>query len=427
VVNEPAYAQPILGLGAAIDSSDIIHVVYVNYLGSPTYDKQLYYLYRDPSTGWSVKENVLGVDDTIGLLFPRIAVDSSDDVHCVFHRGSGPNKRVSYVKRTSGVWGIQVELARKGDREATHKEQDICVDSNDYLHVVYRGTGAEPRLHYMLYNGSWQAEETLAGTGSNEQSTPNVMVDSGDVVHVVWAGEGYAATYPNYYQICHIAGNTGAWGPVEVLTDASQPQGWYGLAAGINDLDEIDICFGGKPWSIPNPTWTTGNHIKYSGGAWGDVTVLSDYNIGTVFDMLWAATPAQCSLPTGFIALILGSIPPTVTTEAMTDVKAPTATGNGTVTDLGDVDPTQHGHCWSTSPNPTIADDKTELGPKTATGAFTSSLTELTAGTLYYCRAYATSTAGTAYGSEETFTTLSKFKGNPNVDQRIYQHVERMD
>ena len=118
---------------------------------------------------------------------------------------------------------------------------------------------------------------------------------------------------------------------------------------------------------------------------------------------------------------------PTVTTEAMTNVKALTATGNGNVTDLGTSDPTQHGHCWSTSPSPTIADDKTELGPKTTTGAFTSSLTELTPRTLYYCRAYATSVAGTAYGSEETFTTRIRVLGNPNIDQRMFQHVERIE
>jgi hypothetical protein len=42
----------------------------------------------------------------------------------------------------------------------------------------------------------------------------------------------------------------------------------------------------------------------------------------------------------------------------------------------------------------------------TGTGFFTSSLYGLTAGTLYYVRAYATNTTGTAYGDELTFSTL---------------------
>jgi len=99
-------------------------------------------------------------------------------------------------------------------------------------------------------------------------------------------------------------------------------------------------------------------------------------------------------------------VAPTVTTQEMTDVEAATATGNGNATDLGGESLTQHGNCWSTSPNPTTSDDKTTLGTKSETGAFTSSLTELSPNTLYYCRAYATNSAGTSYGNEVTFTTL---------------------
>ena len=40
------------------------------------------------------------------------------------------------------------------------------------------------------------------------------------------------------------------------------------------------------------------------------------------------------------------------------------------------------------------------------TGTYTSSLTGLTANTLYYVRAYATNSVGTAYGNQVTFTTL---------------------
>ena len=42
----------------------------------------------------------------------------------------------------------------------------------------------------------------------------------------------------------------------------------------------------------------------------------------------------------------------------------------------------------------------------TGTGAFTSSITGLTANTTYYVRAYATNSVGTAYGSQVSFTTL---------------------
>ena len=97
--------------------------------------------------------------------------------------------------------------------------------------------------------------------------------------------------------------------------------------------------------------------------------------------------------------------PPTVTTQAVTDITTTTATGNGNITDLGVPDPTQHGVVWSTSTEPTTADSKTEKGQASATGAFTSSMTELSPNTGYYVRAYATNSAGTSYGDEVSFNT----------------------
>ncbi len=100
--------------------------------------------------------------------------------------------------------------------------------------------------------------------------------------------------------------------------------------------------------------------------------------------------------------------PPTVTTQAVTDIAPTTATGNGNITDLGGGSVTQHGVCWNTGGTPTTANDKTEEGVAGATGAFTSSITDLIANTLYYVRAYATSEYGTSYGAEVSFTTLVK-------------------
>ncbi|MEN6462753.1 MAG: DNRLRE domain-containing protein, partial [Syntrophomonas sp.] len=48
--------------------------------------------------------------------------------------------------------------------------------------------------------------------------------------------------------------------------------------------------------------------------------------------------------------------PPTVTTQAVSAITASTATGNGTITNLGVPNPTAHGVCWNTSGNPTTAD-----------------------------------------------------------------------
>lgn len=101
----------------------------------------------------------------------------------------------------------------------------------------------------------------------------------------------------------------------------------------------------------------------------------------------------------------LSVAPPAVTTAAVTDITEITATCGGNVTSDNGYAVTERGVCWSTSPNPTTADSKTIDG--SGTGIFTSSLTSLTGGTLYYVRAYATNIAGTEYGNDISFTTTA--------------------
>ncbi|NTW31033.1 MAG: LamG domain-containing protein [Bacteroidetes bacterium] len=96
---------------------------------------------------------------------------------------------------------------------------------------------------------------------------------------------------------------------------------------------------------------------------------------------------------------------PTVTTQAITNIAATTATGNGNVSADGGTTITERGVCWNTSATPTTANSKaTSTG---TTGAFTASMTGLSIGSLYYVRAYAINSVGVSYGNDVTFTTLN--------------------
>ena len=93
----------------------------------------------------------------------------------------------------------------------------------------------------------------------------------------------------------------------------------------------------------------------------------------------------------------------TLTTLPVGNIANITATSGGNITNNGGSPVTQRGVVWSTSPNPTTANNQSNDG--SGTGNYTSTLTGLTASTTYYVRAYATNSAGTAYGNELSFTT----------------------
>ncbi|MCR4812884.1 MAG: hypothetical protein K5867_09875 [Bacteroidales bacterium] len=100
---------------------------------------------------------------------------------------------------------------------------------------------------------------------------------------------------------------------------------------------------------------------------------------------------------------------PTVTTSSVSSITSSTATCGGNVTNDGNATVTARGVCWSTSHNPTVSNSHTTDG--NGAGSFTSSITGLSQNTTYYVRAYATNSAGTAYGEELTFTTSASVGG----------------
>ena len=95
---------------------------------------------------------------------------------------------------------------------------------------------------------------------------------------------------------------------------------------------------------------------------------------------------------------------PMVSTLPLSNITSNTAVCGGNVSSNGGVEVTARGVCWSTTPNPTITDNRTV--DSCGIGQFISNIIDLRAHTTYYVRAYATNSIGTAYGEETSFTTL---------------------
>jgi phosphodiesterase/alkaline phosphatase D-like protein len=140
-----------------------------------------------------------------------------------------------------------------------------------------------------------------------------------------------------------------------------------------------------------------------------DTAVSVDLTVLTPNTLYHFRVVAQNSSGTAYgadMTFFTGVLAPTVTTAPVTKVTFHTAKSGGNVTDEGAAPVTARGVCWSTSPNPTLADNFTtnDSGP----GPFNSTMNKLAQKTTYYVRAYATNSYGTAYGEEFQFTTDSK-------------------
>lgn len=106
---------------------------------------------------------------------------------------------------------------------------------------------------------------------------------------------------------------------------------------------------------------------------------------------------------------------PTVTTAGLViNLTSTTAQAAGTVSEQGSSTITEAGICYSATNKTPLTSDKKITGDvvnPTYPIDFTADLTGLTAGTVYYARAFATNNSGTAYGSVITFTTSAGASG----------------
>jgi autotransporter-associated beta strand protein len=109
----------------------------------------------------------------------------------------------------------------------------------------------------------------------------------------------------------------------------------------------------------------------------------------------------------------LSTDPPTVTTDAPSEITPYSAKGGGNVTDDGGDTVTERGVCWNTTGTPDTDDDK-QAADAGGTGVFTNYISGLTPGETYYVRAYAINGNGTGYGDEEEFTAAC-FTNGPVV------------
>jgi len=181
------------------------------------------------------------------------------------------------------------------------------------------------------------------------------------------------------------------------------------LSAAANSTATVDVS-SNTAWTAsidPSVTWlSVSPDILSSGNA--TLTFTAQANSGALRTALVTVTSNKGIANQTITVTQDDASTRSLTTQAVTNIEADKAIGNGNISVLGSPSQTAHGFCWNTSGTPTIANNKEDKGAASATGAFTASITGLTAGTTYHVRTFATNTDGeTTYGNEVNFTYLS--------------------
>ena len=189
---------------------------------------------------------------------------------------------------------------------------------------------------------------------------------------------------------------------IYAITPNSATSGGNVTATGGAPVTARGVC-----WSTTENPIATGSHTTDGSGLGSFISNLTGLNPTTTY---YVRAYATNSIGTAYgnqltFTTTSSTSIPTVTTAAITAITPTAATSGGNVTSSGGATVSERGVCWSTSHNPTITNDHTNDGG--GTGSFVSAITGLNPTTLYYVRAYATNSVGTAYGNELSFTTTS--------------------
>jgi hypothetical protein len=252
-----------------VDSSNNIHLVWYDYTPG---DSEIFYK-RSTNGGvnWSSIKRLTW--NAGGSLYPTIAVDSSKNVHVVWHDYTAGNVEIFYKRSTdAGVtWGAIKRLTWNSGESFAPR---IAIDSSNNIHVVWFDfTPGNAEIFYKRSTDvgkTWSSVKRLTWTSAESRDSA-VAVDPSNNIHVVW----YDGTSGNY-EIYHKRSTNGGvnWSGTKRLTWKSggsfspaiamdsNNNGhvvWYDFSPGNYEIYYKKSTDVGVTWSgVKRLTWTSG-------------------------------------------------------------------------------------------------------------------------------------------------------------------------
>lgn len=188
--------------------------------------------------------------------------------------------------------------------------------------------------------------------------------------------------------------------PVSVFLDTTATFSGSLLSHGDATVTVRGFCWDPLPDPVVGGSHTT--DLTTTIGAFS--SNVNTLRMGTTYYMRAYATS---SLGTGYGQTVTFSTlgTPSLNTDSVNHITTTTATFYGNVFFDGGSAVISRGFCWSTFPNPTVSDSVVQVG--SGTGTFNQTVRQLSPGTVYYVRAFATNAFGVGYGNMITINTVN--------------------
>ncbi len=193
----------------AVDSDNILHLVY-KYGGTNAYD----IVHRTYNNGiWSEFDYVYHDANLVSPVSrPVIAVDSENNLHCVWQRSgysSTPNSEIWYNKFTLGTgWETPVNIS---DSYGASEYPTLAIDDDNSIYAFWKDSGEDigndKMVLYRKYTVGigWDADYTnisnTTGNGSYATMDPCAVTDIDGNIHLVWK-DSQTGTREIFYKKC---------------------------------------------------------------------------------------------------------------------------------------------------------------------------------------------------------------------------------
>jgi hypothetical protein len=172
-----------------------------------------------------------------------------------------------------------------------------------------------------------------------------------------------------------------------------------------------NITFSETSVSARGVCWSTSQNPTISNSKTTDGTSTGSFNSSitgltentTYYLRAYATNTAGTIYGSQVSFTTVAAIPASLATTTSSAITGYSATISSNITSSNGAPVTERGVCYSTSTGPTTSSSKLTNG--IGTGTYDISITGLLASTTYYVRSYAINSAGTAYGTEISFTT----------------------